>query len=294
MQGKIVVVTGATSGIGKETALGLARMGATVIGVGRSPGKCQQIALWIRDLSGNRNVSYLWADLSQQAEIRALASLFEKRYTRLDVLINNVGGLFSTLQKSADGIEMTFALNHLSYFLLTNLLLDLLKKSTPSRVINVSSVGYIVGSSDYTSLSKSSGYSAFRAYGRSKLANILFTQELARRLSGTGVTVNAVHPGLVSTHFGYEAYHGILGKVWKFGMQLIGRSPETGAQPSIYLASAPEVEGITGQYFVRYKSVQPLSKARDSAAAQRLWDVSVQLTHLSENSFQPIIDKFYL
>src|SRR5258707_9803495 len=201
MQGKICLITGATNGIGKETALGLARLGATVIVVGRSRDLGAATVAEIKQKSGNSNVESMTADLSSMAEVRRLAKEFKAKYNALHVLVNNAGAIFLSRQLSPDGYEMTFALNHLSYFLLTNLLLDLIKASAPARIVNVSSDSHERAHINFDDLQSTKGYTGIGAYGQSKLANIMFTYELARRLSETGVTVNAVHPGFVRSRF---------------------------------------------------------------------------------------------
>src|SRR6266545_3993807 len=197
MNGKICLITGGTNGIGKSTAQGLARMGATVVIVGRNAQKTSRVVEEIRAASGNKNVDSLLADLSSQQEVRRLAREFKSKYSRLHVLLNNAGGFFMRRQLSVDGIEMTFAFNHLAYFLLTNLLLDTVKASAPARIINVSSAAHKSGKIEFDNLQGERSYNGFAAYGNSKLANILFTIELARRLEGTSITVNALHPGMV-------------------------------------------------------------------------------------------------
>jgi NAD(P)-dependent dehydrogenase (short-subunit alcohol dehydrogenase family) len=279
MSGKICLVTGATNGIGKAAAQALAKMGATVVIVGRNAPKTAQLVEEIRAASDNQNVSSLLADLSSQQEVRRLSEEFKSRYSHLDVLLNNAGGTFTTRQLSVDGIEMTFALNHLAYFLLTNLLLDTLIASAPARIINVSSDAHSGGKIDFDNLQGERSYSGFGPYGNSKLANILFTTELARRLEGTGVTVNALHPGLVNTGFG-KNNPGFIMKIMGAVIPLIARSPEKGAETSIYLASSPEVEGITGKYFIDCKVTQPAPQASDRAVALRLWNVSAEMAHL--------------
>jgi len=278
IQGKICLITGGTNGIGRATARALARMGATVVIVGRNAQKTSQVVTEIRAASGNKNVDSLLADLSSQQEIRRLADEFKSKYTHLHVLLNNAGGTFLTRQISVDGIEMTFALNHLAYFLLTNLLLETMKASAPARIINVSSDAHSRGKIDFDNLQGERSYSSFGPYGSSKLANILFTTELARRLEGTGVTVNALHPGLTSTGFG-KNNPGFLMKIMGTVIPLIARSPEKGAETSIYLASSPEVHNITGKYFVDCNVTQPAPQAADTAVARRLWDVSAKLVH---------------
>ena len=281
MNGKICLVTGGTNGIGKATAQALAQMGATVVIVGRDAQKAAQVSKEIQAASGNQNVDWLLADLSSQQDIRHLVTEFKSKYSQLHVLINNAGGTFMTRQLSVDGIEMTFALNHLAYFLVTNLLLDTIKASAPARIINVSSDAHSGGKIDFDNLQGERSYSGIGPYGNSKLANILFTTELARRLEGTGVTVNVLHPGLVSTGFG-KNNPGLLMKIMGVVIPLIARSPEKGAETSIYLASSPAVQSITGKYFVDCKVTQPAPQATDSAVARKLWDVSAEMVHLAD------------
>ena len=281
MNGKICLVTGGTNGIGKATAQALAQMGATVVIVGRDAQKAAQVSKEIQAATGNQNVDWLLADLSSQQDIRRLVAEFKSKYSQLHVLINNAGGTFMTRQLSVDGIEMTFALNHLAYFLLTNLLLDTIKASAPARIINVSSDAHSGGKIEFDNLQGERSYSGIGPYGNSKLANILFTTELARRLEGTGVTVNALHPGLVSTGFG-KNNPGLLMKIMGVVIPLIARSPEKGAETSIYLVSSPEVQSITGKYFVDCKVTQPAPQATDSAVARKLWDVSAEMVHLAD------------
>lgn len=281
LQGKVVLVTGATAGIGEIAARELARMGARVVIVGRSPQKCEATVASIRQETGNADVHSLVADLSSTAEVRRLADEFLARYDRLDVLVNNAGALFSTRTETVDEFERTFALNHLAYFLLTNLLLDRLKASAPSRIVNVASDAHRVASRglNFDDLQAKNRYRAFRAYGASKLANILFTRELARRLEGTSVTVNCLHPGFVATNF--TSGNGALGWVFRRMASLFAISPEKGAQTSIYLASSPDVSTVTGAYFAKCRQKTPHSAARDDQAALRLWQVSEQLTGLT-------------
>jgi NAD(P)-dependent dehydrogenase (short-subunit alcohol dehydrogenase family) len=281
MNGKICLVTGGTNGIGKATAQALAQMGATVVIVGRDAQKAAQVGKEIRGASGNQNVDWLLADLSSQQDIRRLATEFKSKYSQLHVLINNAGGTFMTRQLSIDGIEMTFALNHLAYFLLTNLLLDMIKASAPARIISVSSDAHSSGKIEFDNLQGERSYSGIGPYGNSKLANILFTNELARRLEGTGVTVNALHPGLVSTGFG-KNNPGLIMKIMGVIIPLIARSPEKGAETSIYLVSSPAVQNITGKYFVDCKVTQPALQATESAVARKLWDVSAEIVHLAD------------
>lgn len=279
MNGKICLVTGATNGIGKAAAQALAQMGATVVVVGRDAQKTARVTEEIKSISANQNVDFLLADLSSQQEVRRLAEEFKSKYSHLHVLLNNAGGTFATRQLSVDGIEMTFALNHLAYFLLTNMLLETMKASAPARIINVSSDAHSGGRIDFDNLQGEQIFSSFGPYGNSKLANILFTTELARHLEGTGVTANALHPGLTSTGFGRNN-PGFLMKIMGAVIPLIARSPEKGAETSIYLASSTAVQGITGKYFVDSKVTQPAPQAADRAVAIRLWDVSTQMVHL--------------
>jgi NAD(P)-dependent dehydrogenase (short-subunit alcohol dehydrogenase family) len=278
MAGKCCVVTGATAGIGLVTARELARMGARVLIVGRSPERCARSVEEIRALSGSSSVESLVADLSRQADVRRLASEIEARVSHLDVLVNNAGGIFLNRQESADGIEMTFALNHVSYFLLTSLLLPLLKTSAPSRIVNVASDAHRGVSIDFDQLQGAPRYRGWRAYQWSKLANLLFTFELSRRLKGTGVTVNALHPGFVRTSIFRDP--GPIGWIIRRSADWLAIPPEKGALTSIYLASSPEVEGISGKYFAKQKPAIPASAAYDLDAAVRLWNLSQQLTKL--------------
>ena len=282
MRDRVCMVTGATSGIGFVTAQALARQGTTVIVVARHPERGAATVSRIRQETGNPAVELLVADLSAQAQVRQLAREFQNRFSRLDVLVNNAGALFTRRQLSHDGIEMTFALNHLGYFLLTNLLLDTLKASAPARIVSVSSDAHRGAQINFADVHGQHRYSGWRAYAQSKLANILFTYELARRLQGTGVTANAMHPGFVATNFGSNnrGFMGLIVRVAK----VVALSPEQGAQTIIYLASSPEVEGMTGKYFVKKKAVQSSRASYDVAAAQRLWQVSAEMIGLERHT----------
>jgi retinol dehydrogenase-12 len=288
MTGKVCLVTGTTSGIGKATAEALARRGATVVGVGRNPEKCEATTRWIRQRTGRDDVDFLHADLSSQAEIRALVRRFHDRYGRLDVLVNNAGAGFMRRQQSVDGIEMTFALNYLGYFLLTNLMLATLRHSAPARIINVSSDSHRYVTLDFNDLQERNRYYGIRAYPRSKLAILLFTHELARRLEGTGVTANALHPGFVAT--GAFAFRGPVGWTLRQLSRRLAVSPEQGARTSIYLATAPEVEGITGGYFEKERLSWPSRASLDEAAARRLWGVSEEMTGLGSMTEPDAVD----
>jgi NAD(P)-dependent dehydrogenase (short-subunit alcohol dehydrogenase family) len=282
MQGKICLVTGATSGIGKQTALGLARMSATVVMVARDGERGEAVRDEIREQSRNQQVDLLLADLSSQQSVRQLAEQFRQQYTNLHVLINNAG-LFSLQRRTTvDGLELMFAVNYLAPFLLTNLLLDVLKASAPSRIINVSSDAHEEGFLNMDDLQSEKSYRFMRPYGQSKLALLLFTYELARRLEGTGVTVNALHPGFVSTNIGQTGLRGIARSAARAVTSLMGISPEEGAKTSIYLASSPDVAGISGKYFVKSVPRRSASISYDEALARRLWDESAKLVHLTE------------
>jgi NAD(P)-dependent dehydrogenase (short-subunit alcohol dehydrogenase family) len=281
MQGKICLITGGTNGIGKSTALALAQQGATVVIVGRNAQKTAQVVDELRSATRNKNVDALLADLSSQQEVRRLAGEFKSKYAQLHVLLNNAGAMFWSRQVTVDGYEMTFALNHLAYFLLTYLLLDTLKASAPARIINVSSAAHQRGKIDFEDLQSERHYAGMEVYGNSKLANLLFTFELARRLEGTGVTVNALHPGFVNSGFA-KNNTGLAFKLFGAVGPLIGRSPEKGAETSIYLASSPEVQGVTGKYFSDSKVIPTAPQALDSAAAKKLWEVSAGLVSLEK------------
>lgn len=284
LNGKTILITGATNGIGEIAALELARAGATVVIASRSESKCAASVKKIQSETGNTNVSYITGDLSSLAGIRAIAATFQERHDSLYTLVNNAGGVFTKREVTVDGYEMTFALNHLSYFLLTNLLLETLKATAArdgeARVVNVSSSAHRAarGGIKFDDLQRKDGYSSFGVYGESKLMNILFTNELARRLDGTGVTANSLHPGFVRTGFGM-GNQSILTKLFEV-IRVFAISPEEGAQTSIYLASSPQVKGITGKYFAKKKAEKPSNAALDTFAAEKLWQVSTELTHL--------------
>ncbi len=279
MHGKICLVTGATSGIGEVTALELARLGASVVLLGRSQARCEAALTRIQRETGSASVEYLLADLSSMAQVRQAAAQFLEKHSRLDVLVNNAGAVFLSRQLSADGIEMTFALNHLSYFLLTLLLLDTLKASSPSRIVNVSSDSHRGSLLDFDDLQNQKSYFVMKAYGRSKLANVLFSNELARRLDGNGVVTNALHPGRVSTRIWEKG--GPLNPLIGLVMRRFSIPPEKGAKTMIYLASSLEVEGVTGKYFTKCRAVPSDPASYDQAAARQLWEISLKLTGLA-------------
>lgn len=279
MQGKVCLVTGATSGIGTVAAHELARLGAHVIIAGRNPAKCAATVQHIQAQTGNKAVESLVADLSMQQQVRQLAQQFQDRYPRLDVLINNAGGIWMQRTLTGDGLEMTLAVNHLAPFLLTHLLLDRLKASAPARIINVSSRAHVRTTMNFDDLQGERRYSGWRAYCQSKLANLLFTYELARRLEGTGVTVNALHPGFVAT--GFAGSNGWRGWLIQLLARCVAISPQAGARTIVYLATAPEVAQTTGKYFVQEQAVASSAASYDEVAARRLWQVSLELTGLA-------------
>lgn len=280
MNGKRVLITGATNGIGKQAALELAQMGAQIVIVGRDEIKTRKVSVDIKTTSGNSAVDLLIADLSSMEDIGRIAEEFRARYGRLDVLLNNAGAVFSKYQVSADGYEMTFALNHISYYLLTHLLLDVIKLTAQehgeARIINVSSSAHTAAPSAGLNLDDArdgSNFSGFRAYGSSKLANILFTYELARRLEATNISVNAVHPGVVKTGIG-DNMKGIPRFLFKLMKTVAGRTPQKGAETPVYLASSPEVAGISGYYWIDKQSIQTSDISYDREQQRQLWDYS--------------------
>ena len=275
-----VLVTGASSGIGRATALGLARMGAHVAIVGRDQERTEAAARDIRD-AGGVMVDVLIADLSSQAEVRRIAAEALQRLPRIDVLINNVGGYWNSRHVTADGLERTFAVNHLAPFLLTNLLLGRLKQSAPARVVTVSSNAHRTGRIDFDDLQGERSYSGSRAYDQSKLANVLFAYELARRLRGTGVTSNALHPGVVRTSFGADDPAGVQRFVVPLLRPLM-KSPARGAATSIHLATAPELEGVTGAFFANGRRTRSSKASYDESDAARLWRLSAELVGLPD------------
>jgi NAD(P)-dependent dehydrogenase (short-subunit alcohol dehydrogenase family) len=283
MRGKTILITGATNGIGLEAAVELARRGGRIVMVGRDAGRTEAAVADVVARSGSRDVSHLLCDFSSQASIRALAASVLSSLDRLDVLVNNAGGVNKTRRLTVDGIETTFAVNHLGYFLLTNLLRDLLVRSAPARVVTVASASHRVGTLDFADLGFERGYRIMRAYSRSKLANVLFAAELARRLAGTRVTSNSLHPGTVATNIWSGA------PAWaKPLIQILLRpfflSAKEGAATIVQLASAPELAGITGSYFEKGVAVTPAPLARDEALAKRLWKVSAGLVGLPDEA----------
>lgn len=276
MSGKVCLITGATSGIGLVTARALAQQGATVVVVARHSERGKATVDQLIQETGNTQLQLLIADLSVQAQIHQLVDTFQQRFDRLDVLVNNAGALFTQRHLSVDRIEMTFALNHLGYFVLTTRLLDTLQASAPARIINVASGAHARGAMQFADLQGQQHYGGWRAYCQSKLANLLFTYELARRLDGIGVTVNALHPGFVATRFGHNN-RGVVAWFMQ-AAQHLALSPERGAETIIYLATSPQVADVSGAYFVKKRAVKSSRASYDQIAAQRLWQISTELT----------------
>ncbi len=281
MDSKICIVTGANSGIGKVTARELAAQGAIVIAVARSQERGQAAVDEIKQAAGNPNVHLMLCDLSSQASIRDFTAAFKKQYTHLDVLVNNAGVFFSSRNETVDGLEQTFALNHLGYFMTTLLLMDELEAADSARVVNVSSDAHRGGSIKFDDLQSEQKYSGFGVYSDSKLANVLFTYELARRLGDSTISTNALHPGFVATNFAKNN-----GRLASLAMstigRIMGRSPDKGAETSIYLATSPDVAGKTGLYYSDCKSVQSSVASYDESTAARLWEVSLELTGMTD------------
>jgi NAD(P)-dependent dehydrogenase (short-subunit alcohol dehydrogenase family) len=275
LSGKVCLVTGANSGIGRSTAHALAGMNATLVMVCRDRGRAEPVRNEIKAATGNQSIELIICDLSSQSDIRRFAAEFLNAHDRLDVLINNAGLVTRQRSLTEDGIESTFAVNHLGYFLLTNLLLDLLTRSAPSRIVNVSSAAHAYGKIDFDDLQGEKKYGGFAAYANSKLANILFTYELARRLDGTNVTVNCLHPGPVATSLFRN-----LPKPIEALIKAVTISPARGAETSVYLASSPAVEGVTGRYLARKRERQTSKESYNEETARRLWEVSEELTAL--------------
>lgn len=277
--GTTVLITGGNSGIGKETAVALAAQGARVVITSRDMGRGRAAVEEIRNRSGSNDVDVLQLDLAQLASVRRLAEAFLRRHDRLDVLINNAGLVQMHRSETVDGYETTFAVNHLGHFLLTRLLLDCIRASAPSRIVVVSSHAHKQARRglDFDDLQSERKFSAFGVYAKTKLANIYLSCELARRLANTGVTANALHPGFVASRFARDGDTGRAGDI----AMMLGRpfaiSPEKGARTSVFLASSPEVQDVTGGYFYKCREVQPSAVARDDEAARRLWAVSEEL-----------------
>jgi NAD(P)-dependent dehydrogenase (short-subunit alcohol dehydrogenase family) len=273
MLNKIVLITGANSGIGKETARVLAERGATIIMICRNKERGEAALQELKEKTHSNNFELLIADLANPESIRNIVTEFKEKYDRLDVLINNAGLTLNERIITPLGYEKTFAINHLGHFLLTQLLLETLKKSAPSRIINVSSAAHHTANLKFNDINQKSHYRGFIAYSNSKLANLLFTYELARRLEGTGVTVNALHPGFVKSNFGKGGRNKIFKALFVIA-RLFAISVEKGAKTSIYLASSPKVEGVTGKYFVKCKPVKSSDASYKLESQKRLWELS--------------------
>jgi retinol dehydrogenase-14 len=279
MAGRTVLVTGGTGGIGRATALGLAAMGADIAITGRDGARAKAAASGIRAATGAQ-VDVFVADLSSQSEVRRLAAEALDRFPRIDVLVNNVGGYWNTRHLTSDGLEWTFAVNHLASFLLTNLLLDRLRHSVDARVVTVASHAHVQGRIAFDDLQGERSFAGARAYNQSKLANVLFSNELARRMQGTDIAANAVHPGVVSTSFGAED-PGLTQRLLVPLLRAFMKSPARGAVTSIRVACAPDLDGVTGRYFVNGKPKPCSARGADAALAGRLWNVSEGLVGLT-------------
>jgi NAD(P)-dependent dehydrogenase (short-subunit alcohol dehydrogenase family) len=279
LHGSVIVITGGNSGIGKEAAVALAGLGATTVITARNQAKGQAALDEIRDRSGSDTAQVMALDLGDFASISAFSAEFHEQFDRLDVLVNNAGAILTQRQVTAQGFETTFGVNHLGHFLLTDLLLDRLQSSAPSRIVNVASFAhrFALGGMSFADLQSERGYRSMDVYGKSKLANVLFTTELARRLDATGVTANCLHPGTVATGFGSVDDTTGIERVTMMAGRPFFISAERGARTIVYLASSPEVEGRTGGYYVRSR-LHPASKAgRDAEAARQLWEASEAL-----------------
>jgi NAD(P)-dependent dehydrogenase (short-subunit alcohol dehydrogenase family) len=278
LKNKIVMITGATSGIGFETAKSIAKMGANLIIVGRDPKKGKQAKDFFVINSGNSKIEFFQADLSSQKQINKLSNAIKINYDKIDVLINNAGAMFSKRIESADGIEMTFALNHLSFFLLTNLLLDLIKNSENGRIINVSSEAHKWFPINFDDLQSNRFYRGFIAYARSKEANVLFTYALAEKLKDFNIVVNALHPGVVNTNFTKNI--GGISLIMKPFFKIFGVPPKEGSRTSVYLAASEEINGISGKYFIKSRAARSGKLTYDKERQDKLWDISCKMTSL--------------
>jgi NAD(P)-dependent dehydrogenase (short-subunit alcohol dehydrogenase family) len=276
MQGKTVVITGATSGIGEVAARTLAEQGARIVLIARDRSRGEETLGRLEGIAPGRNHVAHYANLSRLPEMKRVSEAIAASEPRIDVLINNAGALFNTRQVTGDALEMTFATNHIAYFVVTSLLLDRLKATQGSRIVCTASDAHKRGKMDFNDLQMEKGYTGFGMYGRSKLMNILFTRELARRLEGSGVTANCLHPGFVATRFADDS--GGLGSFVVKTAKKFALTPEEGAKTIIYLASSAEVDGVSGKYFHKCQQELPSAEAQNDADARRLWDISVQLS----------------
>lgn len=279
LRGKRCLVTGATAGIGRITAAALAAQGADLVIAGRNEQKTVQVARQITEETGNESVQFLLADFSDLQQVREMARSYKERFERLDVLVNNAGAFFNTRRETPYGVEMTFLVNHLAPFLLTNLLLETIQASAPARIVNVSSDAHKYDTMNFDDLGFERGYSGMKAYARSKLANVFFTYELARRLSPGDVTVNVLHPGHVATDI-WKSNFPIIGPALKWVMGLFALTPEEGADNSIYLAASGAVAGTSGKYFIKREASSSSPISYDEYIAQKLWAVSADIAVL--------------
>jgi NAD(P)-dependent dehydrogenase (short-subunit alcohol dehydrogenase family) len=280
MQGKTVVITGATSGIGEVAACQLAQAGARIVLIARDRTRGAQTLQRLESLAPGRNHAAHYANLSRLTEMKRVAEAIAASEPQIDVLINNAGAVFTTRQVTGEALELTFATNHIAYFVVTNMLLERIKSTPGARIVCTASDAHKRAKLDFNDLTFEKGYSGLAMYGRSKLMNILFTRELARRLEGTGVSANSLHPGFVNTRFG-EAAGGLMSFALR-GAKKFALTPEDGAKTIVYLATSPEVAGVSGKYFHDCKEVAPTAEAQNDADAKRLWDVSAQLAGLAE------------
>jgi NAD(P)-dependent dehydrogenase (short-subunit alcohol dehydrogenase family) len=273
MQGKTVIITGATSGIGEVAAIRLAEQGARIVFTARDKARADETLAKLKQANAKADHAAHMADLSRLSEMKRIGAELE-REPEIDALINNAGALFNKRQETEDGLEMTFALNHMAYFVITNLLLGKLKSG--ARIVTVASNAHRGARLDFDDLQSRRGYTGFPVYSRSKLCNILFNRELARRISGSGVTANALHPGFVATRFGDNS-GGLMRTVLKVAKPIGAISPEEGARTIIYLASSPQVAGVSGEYFYECKPATPTAEARNDEDARKLWEISERI-----------------
>jgi len=280
MQGKTVVVTGGTSGIGEVAALRLAEKGARIVLIARDPARTAATLAKLKNANPSAMHAAHYGDLSALAEMKRVASEVAAAEPRIDVLVNNAGAVFLSRQTSLDGLEMTFATNHMAYFVVTNILLDRLKATPGARIVSTASDAHKSGKLDFDDLQSEKSYGSFRVYGTSKLCNILFTRELARRLDGADVTANCLHPGFVGTRFGQNNASNVFTRLLRNAVMSLGISPEEGAKTIIHLASSPDVATISGEYFYKCKVAEPTAAAQDDGTAKRLWDVSAKIAGL--------------
>ena len=280
MNGKVVMITGANSGIGKETAIELAKMGANIVMVCRSRERGEKALEKIKEMANSEKIELLIADLADQSSIRKMVERFKKSHDKLHVLINNAGVMLSKRTTTPEGYERTFAINHLGHFLLTNLVLDMLKASSPARIINVSSSAHKFAKLNFDDIDNEHKFSGFRTYANSKLFNILFSYELARRLEGTEVTVNALHPGVIRTNLGKDNTNKLI-RLLSTIFRLFMMSSKKGARTTVYLANSPDVENVNGKYFVNRKQKKSSKISFEQTLQNKLWEISANLTNAS-------------